>query len=162
MIRILLFGLFIAAIADAAPVQPDSTASPPNSSTNPSVFHSDMARIELQKPATWHFAKVDSNLKDLPSARLSDEEFLEVVRKIAKRPLMAATKYEESYAGLNPSFQLIVRPAANLEGKSGIELLQLYIPRLSQAFTGFKVVKEPYAITVGGHPAGRLDVSYTI
>jgi len=130
--------------------------------TGPNVFRSEMARVEIQKPADWHFAKADSSLTNLPSVRLGDEEFLEVVKRMNKRPLMAATKHEDSYSGLNPSLQLIVRPAANMEGKSGLELLQLYIPRLKQAFTGFKVVKEPYAITVAGRSGGRLDVAYTI
>ena len=163
MIRSVTFGLvFFAVIAESAAAHPDSTAVIADSLANTSVFHSEMVRIEIQKPATWHSAKVDLDLKNFPSARLSDEEFLEAVKKMNKRPLLSATKHEESYTGLNPSFQLIVRPAANLEGKSGVELLQLYIPRLSQAFTEFKLVAEPHAITVGGRPAGRMDVSYMI
>ena len=169
MIRSLAVGVFflgtipLSATAqhDSSVVVPDSVAVP-DSLANTSVFHSEMARIEIQKPAPWHFADVQSVMKNRALAKLDDAAFLEAVTAMAKRPLVAATKHEESYAGLNPSFQLIVRPAANLEGKSGVELLQLYIPRLSQAFTGFKVVSEPHAITVAGRPAGRLDVSYTI
>ena len=146
--RMLALGLFLLGASHVVA----GAQTPPDSSLQAGVFHSEAARIEIQKPAAWHFAKLDSSLNNLGSVRLTDEAFLETVKRMNKRPIMAATKHEESYAGLNPSVQLIVRPAANLEGQSGVELLQLYVPRLSQAFTGFKVLKEPYAVTVAGRP----------
>ena len=167
MIRWLAVGAFLfGAIPLSATAGDGSSAADsvaiPDSLANPSVFHSDMARIEIQKPASWHFADLQSVVAARASARLDDEVFLETVKRMAKKPLVAATKHEASYAGLNPSFQLIVRPALSMEGKSGSEILELYIPRLKQAFTEFKVVKEPYLITVGGRPGGQMVVSYTI
>jgi hypothetical protein len=162
MIRSLAVGVFLlGTIPLSAAAQPDSVAVP-DSLANTSVFHSEGARVEIHKPATWHFVDLQSVVKHRGSVKLEDEAFLDAVKKMGKRPLVAATKHEASYAELNPSFQLIVRPAANQEGKSGVELLELYIPRLSQAFTGFKVVRAPFAITVAGRPGGRLDVSYAI
>jgi hypothetical protein len=134
----------------------------PDSLAGTSVFHSDMARIEIQKPVAWHFVDLQSVVDARARTKLDDEAFLEAVKKMAKKPLVAATKHEASYAGLNPSFQLIVRATLNMEGKSGAEILQLYIPRLKQAFTEFTVVREPYAIMVAGRPGGRMVVSYTI
>jgi len=169
MIRRLAVGAFLLGMMPlvATAEQESNVASPdsvtvPDSLANTSVFRSEMARIEVQKPATWHFADLQSVVTARRSAKLDDEVFLEAVKRMAKKPLVAATKHEASYAGLNPSFQLIVRPALNMEGKSGAEILQLYIPRLKQAFTEFKVVREPYAITVAGRPGGRMVVSYTI
>jgi hypothetical protein len=169
MIRSLAVGIFFfGTIPLSVTAEPGSTVvasdsvAVPDSLANTNVFHSEGARIEIQKPATWHFVDIQSVVKHGGSVKLDDEAFLDATKKMGKRPLVAATKHEASYTGLNPSFQLIVRPAANQEGKSGVELLQLYIPRLSQAFTGFKVVTAPYAITVAGRPGGRLDVSYAI
>jgi|GEM_PF-1106179 hypothetical protein len=166
MIRSLAFGLVLfAIIAESAAAQPDSlpnSTALPDSLANTSVFHSEPARIEIHKPPTWHFADLQAVVKSSQSVRLDDEAFMEAVKRMAKRPLVSAAKHEASYAGLNPSFQVIVRAALNMEGKSGVEILEAYIPHLKPALTGFKVVKEPHAITVGGRPGGAMVVSYTM
>jgi hypothetical protein len=48
---------------------------------------------------------------------MNDEEFQKAIEQLGTAPLLIATKYQEPVRQMNPSFQLIVRPAGPLEGK---------------------------------------------
>ena len=144
-----------------AEAQTDSTVIPDSLATT-SVFRSEMAGIEIQKPKDWHFADLQTVMENRASVKLKDEEFQELVQKMASAPLVAAMKHEEPYDALNPSFQVLVRPAATLEGKSGVDIMQIITPALSNAFANFKMVKPAHEIKVGGRSAGRMVISYTV
>jgi hypothetical protein len=161
MIRSLAIGLVMLGTSSLAAAQTDSTVVPDSLATT-SVFRSEMAGIEIQKPKAWHFADLQTVMENRASVKLKDAEFQELVQKMASAPLVVAMKHQEPYDALNPSFQVLVRPAAGLEGKSGVEVMQLVTPALAKAFTDFKVVKPAHAIDVGGRPAGRLVISYSV
>ncbi|HET9235108.1 MAG TPA: hypothetical protein VFP10_13295 [Candidatus Eisenbacteria bacterium] len=162
----MMLGFTLVTVAQAAP--PESTsvgtdtsiARPDSALTN--VFRSEMARIEIRKPAAWYFADLESMMEHRASVKLKDEDFQKALTTMASAPLVAAMKYEEPYESLNPSFQVLVRPAATLEGKSGVEILSMIQGGLANAFENFKVVQPVSEIKVGGRLGGRLVATYTV
>src|SRR5262245_27408095 len=103
MIRSLAFVLVLVAVISesAAAAQPDSATVIPDSLANTSVFHSAQARVEIHKPLTWHFTDLRVVANNASSVKMSDEDFLDAVRRKNKKPLITAAKYEESHAGPN-------------------------------------------------------------
>jgi hypothetical protein len=157
----LLLVLVLAPVAAPQDSPRDSVALPPDSA-QVNVFRSEMAGIEIAKPASWHFANLQSVMENRASVKMKDEDFQKQLAQLATAPLVAATKYEEPYEALNPSFQIIVRPAATLEGKSGLEIMHLVEPGLRNNFSDFKVIEAARECVVSGRPAGRLSASYTV
>lgn len=129
---------------------------------DPDAFRSDAARIELRKPAGWHFQTLESAFANRAAVKMNDEEFQKAVAQMASAPLVVATRHVEPYDSLNPSFQVIVRPLGTLEGRSGVEILRVVEPALRANFADFATVDSIRATSVAGQPAARMTIRYTL
>ena len=130
--------------------------------TDPDLFRSEAARLELRKPSEWHFQSLQSVLENRAAVKTNDEAFQKAIEQMATSPLVIAAKHEEPYDKLNPSFQVIVRPAGPLEGKTGAEILRLVEPTLKAQFADFRSVEEIRETSVSGQQAARLSARYTL
>ena len=129
---------------------------------DPDAFRSDAARLEVRKPSGWQFQRLEAVLANRASVKMKDEEFQQAIEQMAHAPLVVATKHPEPYDKLNPTLQVLVRPAGALEGKTGVEILRLVQPTLEAQFADFAAVKGIQATTVAGTPAARLTIRYTL
>ncbi len=125
-------------------------------------FDSPTAGFALTKPANWVFASVQAAQANRDSVRLSDAELEARMKTQANPPLVMITRHPEPYPDLNPSVQVGLRPLGQLEGKSASDLLTMMLPTLEKAYADFKIVTPVQPSTLGGHPAARLGISYTL
>jgi hypothetical protein len=162
--------LILPALVLAAPPQArgDDAGAPPDSigtasdAADSSLFRSPTARVEVRKPATWVFADLQTVMKQRATARLTDEDLDRYVKEHASAPLVAAMKHPEPYDDLNPSFQLLVRPAGALEGQSATAIMGMIETGLRGMLVDFKTVEPVRAIEVGGKNAARLTATYVV
>jgi hypothetical protein len=80
----------------------------------------------------------------------------------ANPPLAMVTKHPEPYPDINASFQLGFRPLGGLEGRSAVELMEILLPPLKAAYADFEVVEPISSTTVGGLPAARIGIRYSL
>lgn len=125
-------------------------------------FESPTAGVSFTKPRTWVFASVQAAQENREKLRLSDSELEQKIKTQATPPLAVVMKHPEPYPDLNPSFQLGLRPLGALEGRSATQLLELIVPTLKAAFSDFEIVAPIAAATVGGLPAARVGIRYTL
>jgi hypothetical protein len=150
----------VSALADSA-AAPDTAAAPADSAET-DRFRSTAAGVEVRKPHGWFFADLQTVLEQRAHARLKSEEFERLVRENASIPLVVATKYEEPYDALNPSFQMIVRPAGTLEGKPAVEIMTAIENGLRNVFAQYETVEPIREIRVGGRSGARFTAAYTV
>lgn len=129
---------------------------------DPDLFRSEVARLALRKPAGWTFQTLQTALENRAKVKLKDAEFEQALTQLASAPLMIAMRHSEPYEKLNPTVQVIVRPAATLEGKSGVEIMTMVAPALARQFADFAMVDSVRAVTVGERPGARMTVRYTL
>lgn len=129
---------------------------------NPDLFKSVVARIEVQKPAGWHFMDIESVAKHRATAKLKDEEMQKAIQEMASAPLVVATMHPEPYESLNPSFQVLVRPLGGLKGSSGADILGLILPALEKSFEDFQLIEPITVVEVDGLDGAALMASYTV
>lgn len=129
---------------------------------DPDAFRSVAARLEVHKPSGWHFQSLESVYANRAMVKMNDEEFQEAIEQMASAPLLIATKHEEPYDNLNPTFQVIVRPAGPVEGKTGVEILQLVEPTFKAQFADFTFVDKIRETSVSEQQAARMTVRYTL
>lgn len=130
--------------------------------TDDDVFRSEIAGIELAKPDGWDFQNLEVIARHRASVKAKDPEFQEAIERLATAPLVVATKHPEPYESLNPSLQVLVRPLGQLQGSTGMELLQLVLPTLASNFEEFKLVEEISETEVGGILGARLTAEYVV
>jgi hypothetical protein len=125
-------------------------------------FESPTAGIAFLKPESWLFASMQSTLENREKVRLDDEELDRQMKAQANPPLAVVLKHPEPYPDVNATFQVGLRPLGTLEGKSAKELVEVVLPAMAKMYADFKIV-EPVAETeVGGLPAARASIHYTL
>jgi hypothetical protein len=129
--------------------------------TDPDFFRSDAARVELRKPKDWHFTTIDTTLSKLANLNLEDEEVQRTLLARGAMPIMTATKHVEPYDRPNPVIRMTMRSAGPLAGKSGVELLEVLAPKVTQELSG-AIVDPVHGVRVGGTEGGRMTVRYTM
>jgi hypothetical protein len=125
------------------------------------LFRSEAASFEVRIPDGWHLQGVAPAIEAPVPARMEDDDFERAMRQIASEALVVATKHEEPYGRLNPSFQMLMRPLGPWEGKSGIEILSAVLSALGSQVPDFEVIDRPREIDVSGQPAARATARYT-
>lgn len=129
---------------------------------SPNLFRSEIAGIELEKPAGWHYQNLEAVAKYRSRARLKDKEYEAYVHNLASAPLVVATKHSEPYDSLNPSFQVLVRPLGQLKGLSGKEILEMVVPVMRNGFAEFELINPVTEIQVDGHRGAELNAEYIV
>lgn len=125
------------------------------------VFISQTAGIQVTKPSTWHFIGLDVIKENKDKIKLLDEKIGAAVKN-SNAPLIAIMKYPEPYDGINPSFQILVRPLGTLEGKTETELWTIILPGLEKAFKDFRLLKSAHEIEIASRKASEIEISYTL
>lgn len=125
------------------------------------LFRSEAASFEVRIPDGWHLQGVAPAIEDRVPAKMENDDFERYMRQIASEALIVATKHEEPYGKLNPSFQMLMKPLGPYEGKSGIEILSAVLSALGSQVQNFEVIDKPREIDVSGQPAARATVRYT-
>ena len=128
---------------------------------NVDVFRSAAAQIELHKPTGWHFQGMERALANRAEVELSDEEFQKAMHRNAALPLVVATKHAEPYDSLNPSVQVIARPAGPLKGASPTEILGQVEPAFKRQFADYTSLDGIRETSIGGERAARMTFRYT-
>ncbi len=125
-------------------------------------FESPTAGIAFSKPESWLFVSMQSTLENREKVRLDDAELDRQMKAQANPPLAVVWKYPEPYADVNPSFQVGLRPLGTLEGKAAIDLVEVVLSGMAKMYADFEVVAPVTETEVGGLPAARASIHYTL
>lgn len=128
---------------------------------NTNRFHSPTAGFAVSKPADWQFGSMEQVATNRAIARLKDKELEAQIRQRASAPLVVILKHPEPHDDLNPSFQVMLRPVGQLEGKSATELMRLVVPTIQRAMADFSFVEEIREVRIGQMPAAYMKAKYT-
>lgn len=125
-------------------------------------FESPTAGLAFSKPDSWRFASMQAALENREKIRLDDAELERQLKTQANPPLAVVIKHNEPFPDVNPSFQVGMRPLGTLEGRSAKELVEIVLAGMAKMYADFKVVQAATDTTVGGLPAARASIHYTL
>jgi hypothetical protein len=117
------------------------------------------AGITIDRPAGWHnvpLAEVQANRERV---RIADPELQRAASTRGTLPIIAFTKYEEPHAALNPTIQVMLRPA--IPG-TPVQLLTVVLAALPRAFADFRLVTPVQDVEVAGRPAAHATATYIL
>jgi hypothetical protein len=117
------------------------------------------AGIQLTPPVGWHAATLEQVQANREAVRLADPEFERALTTRSALPLIVYMKYQEPYAGLNPTVQVTLRSA--IQG-TPTSLLTTALAPMRRAFPKFRVVTPVQQTIVSGWPAATVTVTYTL
>ena len=124
-------------------------------------FRSEVAGIEIFKPADWHFQDLELIAQHHANSKLKDAEFEAVLEDLATAPLVVvATRHPEPYDALNSTLVLQVRFLEQLAGVTGRQMLEAVIPGLKAGYADFRMVEDLTDISVDGVAGARFTAEY--
>lgn len=118
--------------------------------------------LSIDKPKSWVTLTAAANEANLGRAEFNSPEFQKQVQAYASVPLFAFTKFAEPYPDVNPSIKVNTRPAGQLSGRSGTEVLLTILPALSKVMPDYKLLTPPETVMLAGRTAGHAKVTYTL
>lgn len=116
--------------------------------------------FSITRPAGWLFASRDEIREMRSRASFQDKEFESKVRERAVLPFVVIMKHETTYEGLNPSVQVILRPAGELEKLPVLFIVNMLLPSFEQALPDFEIVESPRLETLAGREAAFVETIY--
>ena len=119
------------------------------------------AGISIVPPPGWHVTSMQDVLRNRSQLRLPDAE-LEAGLQRATAPLFAFSKYQEPYATLNPTVQVVLRPRPTSLPTSATALLRIATLTLQKAFPDFAFVEPIQDAQVAGMSAAYMKATYTL
>jgi hypothetical protein len=125
-------------------------------------FSSPTVGFSFSKASAWQFTSADAMQENREKVRLNDEEFEKQMKERATPPLAVVLKHPEPYPDINPSFQVGFRPLGGLVGKSARELVEIMLPSFEKAYADYGLVEPVREVVVGGLPAARVGINYTL
>jgi len=126
-----------------------------------SRFDNPTAGISIAPPAGWHVISMQRVMENRAQVRLGDDELAAGLQRAAT-PLFVFSKYAEPHAALNPTVQVVLRPAPASLGGSATVMLKAAIETLQRAFPDFTFVDPIQPATVAGFPASYMKATYTL
>ena len=126
------------------------------------TFRSVTVGFEITKPESWQFLTAEQNLENLKRAKLSDEEFHQLMLKYATAPLVAMMKHPEPFDDLNPSLKVNVKPFGQLKGVDPKQILSMVSGQFASIFKDYAVVEGPADREVSGIKSGYLRFNYSL
>ena len=124
-------------------------------------FNNATAGISLTPPNGWQVMSIQDVMDNRAKVRLPDDQLTAALQR-ATAPLFVFSKYPASYAALNPTLQVVLRPLPPSLGQSPTAILKTTLATLQQAFPDFMLVDPIRATTVSGFPAAYMKASYTL
>jgi hypothetical protein len=126
-------------------------------------FESATAGFRVDKPAEWRFVSMEQVAKNRAGVRLKDEDLQKLIQQQASTPLVVMMKHQEPFNGLNPTFQVTLRPLPpSLATATPKQILELVIPALEKGFADFKLTAPVHEFTFSGHPAAESIATYKV
>src|SRR5262245_26823536 len=122
-------------------------------------FNSTSAGIAFEPPGGWRSATLAQIQTNRERVRLSDPAWQEALARRSALPIAAFMKYEESFAGLNPTVQVTLRPAM---AGTPTQVLSQAIDQMRGAFPDLQIVAPVHPARVGGLAAAHVRVSYSL
>ena len=119
------------------------------------------AGISITPPAGWHVISMQRVMQNRAQVRLGDDELAAGFQR-ATAPLFVFSKYPEPHPALNPTVQVVLRPAPASLGTSATTMLKATIETLQRAFPDFTFVDPIQPATVAGFPAAYMKATYTL
>ena len=119
------------------------------------------AGISIVPPPGWHVTSMQDVLRNRSQLRLPDAE-LEAGLQRATAPLFAFSKYQEPYATLNPTVQVVLRPRPTSLPTSATALLRIATLTLQKAFPDFAFVEPIQDAQVAGMSAAYMKATYSL
>jgi hypothetical protein len=119
------------------------------------------AGISIVPPPGWHVTSMQDVLRNRSQLRLPDAQ-LEAGLQRATAPLFAFSKYQEPYATLNPTVQVVLRPRPSSLPTSATALLRIATATLQKAFPDFAFVEPIQDAQVSGMGAAYMKATYTL
>jgi len=116
--------------------------------------------FSIIRPAGWLFASRDEIREMRSRASFQDKEFESKVRERAVLPFVVIIKHETSYEALNPSVQVILRSADELEKMPVLFIVNMLLPSFEQALPDFEIVESPRLETLSGREAAFVKTRY--
>lgn len=124
------------------------------------IFKSEVAKIEIRRPAGWHFQNPDAAAKNSARAKATTAETQEALRRLGTSPLIVVTKHPEPYTTLNPTLYVIVRSGTQFPGQSAMEITRSIKAGISNVYSQFLVVDDVRSYKLSGYDGGRMTVQY--
>ena len=143
--------LFLLAIFPACPTKPAADGR---------TFSDAEKGFSITRPAGWLFATREEIREMRSRASFQDKEFESKVRERAVLPFVVIMKHETNYEGLNPSVQVILRSAGELEKMPVIFIMNMLLPSYEKALPDFELVENTRLDTVGGREAAFAKSRY--
>ncbi|MCZ8343304.1 MAG: hypothetical protein O9301_09760 [Leptospira sp.] len=119
-------------------------------------------KFSIEKPDDWFDITVENYAEQLNQIKTLDEDFNELIKKHAKIPFFAITKYKEPHDDLNPSLKINIKPAGNLDLSKPELIVKALLSFMETKFSNFKIIEEPKLIKINGQQAGYARFSYTL
>lgn len=127
----------------------------------PTRVENSTAGVSIEPPPGWNVSTVAQLAENREKIRLSDAELEEAMKRLATPALFAFMKHPEPYDNINPSIQVILRPAPPGLATAR-QLLEVTVEALKGAHKDFKTVEPISELTVGGLPGAGMKVGYTL
>ena len=124
-------------------------------------FENATAGISLAPPAGWHVMSMQGVMENRAKVRLPDDQLTAGLQRAAA-PLFVFSKYPEPHPALNPTVQVVLRPAPASLGSSPTAILKATIATLQQAFPDFRLVDPVQPTNVSGLAAAYMKATYTL
>ena len=119
------------------------------------------AGISLAAPAGWHVVSMQQVMENRSKVRLPDSQ-LQAGLQRAAAPLFVFAKYPEPSTTLNPTFQVVLRPAAAPPGTPATTILAGAAQTLQQIYPDFRFVEPIQTAVVSRMPAAYMKATYTL
>ena len=113
------------------------------------------------KPADWQLASPGLHMENLRKTELSSREYKAALLRYATTPLVAFMKHPDSFADINPSFKVTIRPFGDLDASDPKAVLNLLIPQFRDMFHDFEVQEGPVDTEVSAIAAAYARFSYS-
>jgi len=75
---------------------------------------------------------------------------------------MRQPKHGEPYEDLNPSVQVMFRPLGQLQGKSAVELMKMFVPTIQRTMADFEFVEKIQETIAADREAASAKLKYTV
>jgi hypothetical protein len=124
-------------------------------------FDNPTAGISIAPPAGWHVMSMQRVMENRAQVRLGDDELAAGFQR-ATAPLFVFSKYTEPHAAVNPTVQIVLRPAPASLGASATAMLKAATETLQRAFPDFTFVEPIQPAKVAGFPAAYMKATYTL
>ncbi len=118
--------------------------------------------ISIDPPKGWKTLA----LREVPApdgaARLPDGRLLEALRPLGGQPLVEFAKHAETYANLNPTIQINVRPLGGFMGRSINEVMSSVVIPLRSQHPELELVGPAKPLKISGLDAMQTTTKYTL